>query len=247
MGPFKILIVGLLGLCTVGCASTDWESRFRDEERQSNELAADLEASRNDVATLQAQNKVLEDQLDRERADGQRLRGELAELERARSEALAATPEPEPEVDISKLKRDMDFGDVKLDESGNVVITLESGITFSPGSARLTRSGMSLLKRVAGTIQSQFPGRTIRLVGHTDSDPIKKSGFKDNWSLGFERARAVAAYFKSDAGMPAENLVLASRGEYHPVASNKADAGKKKNRRVEVVVVLPRADLASYR
>jgi len=124
-----------------------------------------------------------------------------------------------------------------MDESGNVVITLESGITFASGSAKLTTSGRSILNRVASTLQAKFPDRQIRLVGHTDSDPIKRSGFKDNWSLGFERARAVAVYFRDEGKISAERLALASRGPHEPVASNASADGKKKNRRVEIMII----------
>jgi flagellar motor protein MotB len=247
MGLSRSVLVAMACLVMVGCTSTDWETRYRDKERLATELGSDLENARHDQAKLQAGNLVLADQLARARADSDRLAAELGDLRTQLDQAMVAPAAPEPAVDIQDLKRKMEFGDIKLDESGNVVITLESGITFSPGSARLTTSGQGILNRVARTLQSDFAGRKIRLIGHTDSDPIKKSGFADNWALGFERARAVAVYFRDEGKIPAENLDLMSRGPHEPVASNESDTGKKKNRRVEVVVVLPEADAASYR
>jgi flagellar motor protein MotB len=247
MGVTKLVLVGLACLVTVGCASTDWEARYRDKERQATELGADLEIARQDQAKLQASNQVLTDQLGRTRSEKDRLASELSALQAELAQATVAAPAPEPAVDISALKREMEHGAVELDESGNVVITLESGITFASGSAKLSASGRSILKRVASTLRSKFPDRRIRLVGHTDSDPIKKSGFKDNWSLGFERARAVAVYFRDQGKIPAEQLALASRGPHDPLASNRSTGGKKKNRRVEVVVVMPKGDVATLR
>ena len=238
-------LVVMIGLATVGCSSTNWESRYRDKERQATEMSGDLEASRNDVARLTASNQLLTDQLRGERVDRDRLSAELMEARNRGEETATAAETAEPAVDIAGLIQKMDFGDVRLDDSGNVVITLESGITFSPGSAKLSASGRKILARVTRTLRSEFPERRIRLVGHTDSDPIKKSGFKDNWSLGFERARAVAVYFRDEGKFPAESLALMSRGPHEPVDSNAKDSGKKRNRRVEVVVVLPQADLAS--
>ena len=190
---------------------------------------------------------MLTEQLGRERMTRDELAAQLRDAQARAAEATAPIAPAGPSVDIQDLKRKMDFGDVRLDDSGNVVITLESGITFAPGSARLTTSGQGILSRVARTLDGEFAGRKIRLIGHTDSDPIRKSGFADNWALGFERARAVAVYFRDKGKIPADSLDLVSRGPHEPVASNKSDSGKKKNRRVEVVVVLPEADAAAYR
>lgn len=239
-------ILGLAAITLASCASADWETRYRDKERQATELSADLDATRGDQAKLQASNQVLTDQLRRERSEKDRLRSELDGLRSETSQVSA--PAPEPAVDIAALKRKMDFGDIRLDDSGNVVITLESGITFSSGSAKLSAAGCGILTRVAATLRSDFPDRQIRLIGHTDTDPIRKSGFQDNWSLAFERARAVGVFFRDEGKLAEENLVLMSRGQHEPLASNKDDSGKRKNRRVEVVVVLPaKADLSAYR
>jgi chemotaxis protein MotB len=234
----------VLAVCfaTVGCASTDWENRYRDKERQASELSGDLEAARKDLASVTATNQLLTDQLRGERSEKDRLNAELVEARNRAAEEAAAAEPAGPVVDIAGLKQRMDFGDVRQDENGNVVITLKSGITFAPGSAKLTRSGRNILGRVSGTLRAEFADRHVRVIGHTDSDPIKKSGFKDNWSLGFERARAVAVYLRDEGRIPADSLALMSRGPYEPVASNKSDTGKKQNRRVEIVVVMPRDD-----
>jgi len=247
MGVTKWFLIGMACLLLVGCTSTDWEARFRDKERLATELGSDLEVARHDQAKLQASNRILTDQLNRARTEKGRLADELSGLRLKLSEAVAAPAVEEPAVDIAALKRKMEYGDIKLDESGNVVVTLESGITFASGSARLSASGKSILKRVTATLRSDFADRRIRLIGHTDTDPIKRSGFKDNWSLGFARARAVAVYFRDTGKISPGRLDVASRGQHEPVASNSSNTGKKKNRRVEVVVVMPKADLSDQR
>jgi flagellar motor protein MotB len=45
---------------------------------------------------------------------------------------------------------------------------------------------------------------------------------------------------ETDMGIDAKRLMSASRGEHEPVSDNKTDTGKKQNRRVEIVVVIPR-------
>ena len=74
----------------------------------------------------------------------------------------------------------------------------------------------------------------IDIVGHTDTDPIKKSKWKDNWELSAQRSLAVVRYLISK-GIPKETILEVGRGESQPVASNSTESGKAKNRRVEIV------------
>ncbi len=75
----------------------------------------------------------------------------------------------------------------------------------------------------------------VDIVGHTDSDPIKKSGWKDNWQLSSERALAVLRYLNSK-GMRADQIRAVAAGSAKPIASNSSSDGKSRNRRVEIVV-----------
>ena len=77
----------------------------------------------------------------------------------------------------------------------------------------------------------RYSGHQVQISGHTDSDPIKKSGFSSNYHLGFERAYAVREYLISK-GVPEARLGLASYGPDHALAS------KSQCRRVEIVVML---------
>jgi flagellar motor protein MotB len=84
-------------------------------------------------------------------------------------------------------------------------------------------------------LQSKYSGRQIDVVGHTDSDPIKKSPWKDNLQLSTERANSVIRYL-TERGIPKDKLRAVGRGDSQPVAPNTTASGKAKNRRVEIVV-----------
>ena len=77
------------------------------------------------------------------------------------------------------------------------------------------------------------------MIGHTDSDPIKKSPFKDNWELGAERAAEVVRYLSGKHTIERSRFEASSRGATAPIADNKTSDGKKRNRRVEIVVLMP--------
>jgi flagellar motor protein MotB len=107
---------------------------------------------------------------------------------------------------------------------------------FDPGKATLKPGASKTLDQVAGSIRRSYPGQLIGIEGHTDADPIKKSNWKDNHELSYQRARAVYEYLSSRGGIPANQLYVAAYGPNYPVADNRSSAGKAQNRRVEFVV-----------
>jgi chemotaxis protein MotB len=125
---------------------------------------------------------------------------------------------------------------VDLDAAaGTVTVTLPNTILFSAGKANLKKQAQGDLDNIVGVLQMRYTNNRIDVVGHTDSDPIKKSKWKDNWELSVERALAVVRYLESK-GIPGEALRAVGCGEKRPVASNTNTSGKAKNRRVEIVV-----------
>ncbi len=80
----------------------------------------------------------------------------------------------------------------------------------------------------------------IHVTGHTDNMPIShrsRKVYKDNVELSWARARSVGAYLRGALGLPPEKLTIDGKGESVPVASNKDQAGRALNRRVEVRAV----------
>ncbi|MHC4931437.1 MAG: OmpA/MotB family protein, partial [Planctomycetota bacterium] len=78
--------------------------------------------------------------------------------------------------------------------------------------------------------------RAVRVEGHTDSDPIRKSGWKSNEALSLARAEMVRKYLV-DRGIEKSLLQVKGFGASEPVVPNKTDEGKARNRRVEIVVL----------
>ncbi len=124
---------------------------------------------------------------------------------------------------------------------GMISIGIQSTVTFAPGSTTLTSEGKRILRKVAHVVARRFPGRWIYVAGHTDNQPIRKTRklYRSNRHLSTERADRVATYL-SKCGVPSRDLVVVGYGENDPVASNSTAAGRKKNRRVEVLVGPPK-------
>ncbi len=117
-------------------------------------------------------------------------------------------------------------------EYGNGFIRFSGEVLFDSGKAELKAQGKALLLEVAKELKSK--GYFVRVDGHTDTDPIKRSLAKfptgSNFELGAERALAVLLMLQKEGGMDPSKLHMASFGEYQPAENG----NKRRNRRVEI-------------
>jgi chemotaxis protein MotB len=118
---------------------------------------------------------------------------------------------------------------------GTITVTLSDAILFASGVSTLKNSYIAELDKINNVIRERYSGRKIDVIGHTDTDPIKKTKWKDNLELSAQRALTVTRYL-IDKGISKEKIRAVACGDAQPVASNSNSAGKSKNRRVEVVV-----------
>jgi flagellar motor protein MotB len=128
--------------------------------------------------------------------------------------------------------------DVVFDPSaGTLKVTLNSSGLFNPGEAVLKETVYPDLNHIADVLKSQYSSAEVAVVGHTDSDPIRKTQWKDNWELSAQRAFSVLRYLTSK-GVAKDRIWAVAKGATQPVASNLTPAGKARNRRVEIIVTL---------
>lgn len=127
-------------------------------------------------------------------------------------------------------------------KEGKISVMLPSSILFNSGQTTLKKAAKNSLTKVCNALKEDFPNATIRIEGHTDSDPLKrtKKVYKSNWELSALRAANVLHYLVDSCRIAPEKLYIAGFGKHQPVASNKSKGGKKKNRRVEIVVLTDR-------
>lgn len=145
------------------------------------------------------------------------LREEKARIER-RLRALA----PRGSIDV-------DDGKVIL--QGEVLFDTNSDALKPAGAALMTEMGHNLPALLAAE-----PTQMVLVGGHTDDRAIHGGRFSSNWELSTARALAVARVL-TGAGVPAARVMAAGFGEHHPRAANDSDAGRAKNRRIEVLLV----------
>lgn len=114
-----------------------------------------------------------------------------------------------------------------IEEYGRVVL---DGIVFDFDKATLLPESKPALDAIAQYLNAN-PDKSFYVVGHTDS----KGTFAYNSKLSSDRAMAVADALKQDYDIASERLEPHGVGPLSPVFSNGADAGREKNRRVELV------------
>ena len=149
----------------------------------------------------------------------------------------------ENEVDrLSKIKAELEeklkgIEGVSLNmEDRGLVITFLDEILFDSGKTAIKSVAHNALDRVCGVITSKASDLNIGVEGHTDNEPIKLSGWKSNWELSTARATSVLHYLESK-GVASKRLAAIGYGEQRPVADNSTAEGRRKNRRVEIVIL----------
>jgi chemotaxis protein MotB len=192
-------------------------------------LAGVLAVGISGCATLNKAQRA--DHLERENAD---LRAELDALKQERDTALERARK-----DLARAF-EKELGDYKakleMTERG-LVLTFLAEVFFNSGQAEILKQGKDALDKVAQIFKKDVPESLVAIEGHTDSDPIVRSSWKSNWELSTARSLAVLHYLIDEGGVPPDKLSAVGYGEYRPVASNGSAEGKKKNRRVEIVIL----------
>lgn len=186
-----------------------------------DKLAADLAACKQRVAELEHQLADRDKELAGLRGD---LSAEMAKLKEAQRGLIRA------------LRPQIEKGNIMVDlNNERLLINLASGYLFGTGEDQLKPAGADALKQV-GAVLKDFPEYKVAVNGHTDNRPIRsslKKKFAANKELSEARA-ANAAKALTEGGLGA--ATTHGYADTKPVAPNTTDAGRAKNRRVEVLV-----------
>ena len=178
---------------------------------------------------LFAQNQKLQQLLTKSYAANDVLVAERDRLAAELQDYLTQAPPPPPPGPSTG------FGGIEgidaVRGKGIITVRVPGDVLFSSGKIVLKSSARKTLAQIADVIKSQYPTKTIRVVGHTDTDPIKKSKWVDNLQLSQERAAAVHRYLATQ-GLAPEAMEAVGKGPWDPRGT------KALSRRVEIVVVL---------
>jgi OmpA-OmpF porin, OOP family len=140
-------------------------------------------------------------------------------------------------VDAKKMETDkirvIDAGELEkaLDRDGRIAIY---GIQFDFDKADIRPESAAQIDQLA-TLLKKSPRLEVLIVGHTDG----QGAFDYNLSLSQRRAQAVVDTLVAAHGIDRKRLTPAGAGMAAPIATNRTDEGRARNRRVEIVERVP--------
>jgi len=120
-------------------------------------------------------------------------------------------------------------------EARGLVVTFSQAAFFPSGTDEIPEQTFGAVAKVAAIIQ-KLPN-PIRLEGHTDSVPIRGGLFRSNWELSAARSISMMELLVACCGVSRERLSIAGYAENAPAADNATEDGRRRNRRVDIVIL----------
>ena len=131
--------------------------------------------------------------------------------------------------------------------NGKVVIRLMGESTFDSGKAEIRPELRPMIRRIGELLATEAKGDIV-IAGHTDNVPVKGGPYQTNLKLSIARAATVAQFLLDQRTINPQRVSTMGFGEYRPIADNSRAEGRRKNRRVEIIVgTLPHSRTTSGR
>jgi flagellar motor protein MotB len=178
------------------------------------------------VRATQAQLKDTTDRLVAMQTDNDQLRG--------RTSAMAASMQTRAQAEIranNTLLRSLTIANIP-----GINVRQDGDQLFNFGTAQLKPGAEGLLKTIAADLTQNYPQQLIGVEGHTDGSPMTSPQYPTDQHLAVTQAMAVYDGLTRVGGMPTRQLFVVGHGGSHPVVSNGTEAGRARNRRIEVVI-----------
>ncbi|GAB7543686.1 OmpA family protein [Cupriavidus sp. CuC1] len=128
-------------------------------------------------------------------------------------------------------------------------IGINGSVLFALNSDQLQPEGRAVLKSLAAPLSAYLQAREeiLMVSGFTDDQQVREANrrFADNWELSAQRALTVTRALIEE-GLPPSSVFAAAFGSQQPVTANADEAGRAKNRRVEIAPI-PRPSTATVK
>jgi outer membrane protein OmpA-like peptidoglycan-associated protein len=124
--------------------------------------------------------------------------------------------------------------DMALGETGQALALHLTTVLFASASDTIPLDAYKYLKQAAETIKKYAKRYHVQVKGYTDSEEALDRELELSW----ERARKVREYLGASCGIPQDKMEAAGYGSKLPLAPENSSAGRAKNRRVEVVLII---------
>jgi flagellar motor protein MotB len=228
---------------------TNYQSQAQELQRRVSELDVSNRDLHTRLAQSEQQQQISHDQTQLLQQQLRDTANQLKETQLARQDAeksvqmLQASTRKQGGAMITannsvrQALATIDIPGVDVRQDQDVIrIELPADELFQAGTVQLVASAYAYLDKVAEAIARNYPRQRIAIEGHTDSAPTFNGTTTTNHQLSCLQALAVFDILTRRNHLPSRQLFVMGLGANHPRASNATDAGRAKNRRIELVI-----------
>jgi len=191
----------------------------------SSDKPSEADLAKQEAAELRERNAALEQETRTQASQIADLQNQLAMAQRAPAQ---------PQTDWSSARGGGNSGggsdNFSRDDRGRMVAEVAGDVLFASGQATLKADAKKKLDSIARELNGRYSGNDIRIEGHTDSDPIRKSKWGSNEALSKARAEAVREYLQSK-GVSGGRMSTVGKGSSEPKGTKAA------SRRVDIIIL----------
>jgi outer membrane protein OmpA-like peptidoglycan-associated protein len=199
-------------------ALTEARNKVQQQQQALIEARQAAQDREQDIAELKHEATELKTRLGGESEERQTLLKKLSAQDRQRE-------------NISKIEGMFGADEGRVYRQANQLVLSLNAIRFRSGKSTIEPASFAVLAKVSDAIKL-FPDASMVVEGHTDSEGSDSA----NLLLSQDRADAVRQYLISNLGVGAEKVSSVGYGESKPIASNETEAGRARNRRIDVVM-----------
>lgn len=186
--------------------------RLKQEEERFGKLSGECDKVASELKQTVAEKEKIESEL-------KRVQGELSQ----------------------KLEPEISSGNIRIRRRGQeLVLDMTDDVLFDKGQAEVSERGQEVLQQIARSL-AELNTYGVQVAGHTDSTRVvsakTQERFPTNWELSSARATNVVRFLQERGKIPGPRLVAAGFGEFRPAASNATEDGRRKNRRIELLLL----------
>jgi len=166
------------------------------------------------------------------------------ELDRLINDMSPARSQERRNIPVSAVKRQLEAAlqdeirknriEMRVVPDGLVVSLREVGL-FDSGEAHLLPGAEPTLAHIGQVLAER--GFDFRVEGHTDDMPIHTPAFRSNWELSTARATEVVSVLISKYRFDPSKISVGGYAQYRPIAENATEEGRRKNRRIDLVIL----------
>jgi flagellar motor protein MotB len=229
----------------IAMQTQQYQQRAAALDRDNQELQSLLAQSKQQAQLLQEQVAATQTQLRDTTNQLASLQNDNAQM-RSRTTAIAASIHSQSQAEIrsnNSLLRNLTITNlpgVEVRQDGDVIrVEIPTDQLFSSGTAQLKYGAEDLLRSVGSDLVRNYPQQMIGIEGHTDNANMASVGGTQASSpqhLSVAQATTVYDALIRAGGVSTGQLFVVGHGANHPIVSNATDAGRARNRRIEIVI-----------